>query len=188
MRIILILLSLSLSLSFNLNLYAFSVSYSGVKQAFKDYTSIYKHIVETKHIQGYKQNKRLLENVNTFILSIAINSLKYDIDPIIITSIIMKESSFRSKIIHKNSGAMGSMQVMPSVWVDKLISENIIEKESDLLNIYHGINAGCYVFKHYYDITQNKRKALARYFGVCSYSEIYTNKVMSVYLKLTDKI
>ena len=105
-------------------------------------------------------------------------SKQYDVDLKVLLALIRTESTFNPKAVSK-FGAKGSCQVMFSIWGDELISNNIIEKEDDLFDIYKGIEAGCYVLNHYYQKTGCIKLALARYFGICDYSKIYVDIVLN---------
>lgn len=83
---------------------------------------------------------------------------KYDIEPEIIASIIVVESSVRPHVISRG-GDYGLMQVRYKVHKDKVKTAN------DLLDPKTNIFIGTRIFKQYYEQKKTLRGALIRYSG-----------------------
>jgi len=129
------------------------------------------------YIKEFLEYRYVKTTVDKTSIIIYIISEKYNLDPMLITSMILHESSFNPKA-ESVMGAKGMMQVMWSVWSDKLIENNICKVESDLFNEVKNIDAGCFVLRHYIDIFGSVEIALQRYFGISSYSKIYSENIM----------
>ena len=139
--------------------------------------TIDKELIYNK-IKNFMQYRHKSEITAIWTDCIYLASKKWKLDYTLLISVIKHESSFNNKAI-SSVGAKGSMQVMWSVWGDKLIENNICEVESDLYDINKGIDAGCFVLKHYIEKYGDVEIGLQRYFGVCSYSSIYSSKILN---------
>ena len=88
---------------------------------------------------------------------------EYGISPILVASVIHRESNYRTKLT-SNVGAAGPMQVWAKWHTEKLKRNNITKK--DLYTIKHGIKIGCEVLTEYLRWEKGDfRAALYRYVG-----------------------
>ena len=112
------------------------------------------------------------------ILSAIISASKqYDINPLILYSIIYTESSFRWWLIHDipktkdKDPAIGLGGIRYSIWGDKLKLAGIIDVKSDLFEIEPNIHSIAYIYDHYRKqpllsgATSSDMSAMLRYFG-----------------------
>ena len=112
------------------------------------------------------------------ILSAIISASKqYDINPLILYSIIYTESSFRWWLIHDipktkdKNPAIGLGGIRYSIWGDQLKSAGIIDVKSDLFEIEPNIHSIAYIYDHYRKqpllsgATSSDMSAMLRYFG-----------------------
>ena len=112
------------------------------------------------------------------ILSTIISASKqYDINPLILYSIIYTESSFRWWLIHDipktkdKDPAIGLGGIRYSIWGDKLKLAGIIDVKSDLFEIEPNIHSIAYIYDHYRKqpllsgATSSDMSAMLRYFG-----------------------
>lgn len=90
-------------------------------------------------------------------------SKEYGISPILVASVIHRESNFRIKLT-SSVGAAGPMQVW-SKWHNEKLKRNNITKD-DLYSIEHGVKIGCEVLQEYIKWEKGDfRAALYRYVG-----------------------
>lgn len=90
-------------------------------------------------------------------------SLKYNLSPAFVASMIHRETNFNENAVSK-SNARGAMQVLYRYHKDKC--DKIGIKEKDLHSINHGINIGCQVIRQYLDWNDGDyRAALEKYVG-----------------------
>lgn len=122
--------------------------------------------------------------------SVYIAAEEYGISPDLFLAIIAVESSFNPNSI-SDKGAVGLMQVMPSVWETTLKEVRIIEETEDLKEVGNNIMAGGYIlctylkqgaklYKMEYDIV---KYAIFRYLGISKnekHNMDYYNKVLSI--------
>lgn len=114
----------------------------------------------------------------TRILSaITAASTRYDINPLILYSIIYTESTFRWWLIHDvpktkdKDSAIGLGGIRHSIWGDQLKSAGIIEVKSDLFEIEPNILSIAFVYDYYRKqpllsgTTSTDMSAMLRYFG-----------------------
>lgn len=112
------------------------------------------------------------------ILSTIITASKqYNINPLILYSIIYTESTFRWWLIHdipktKNKDpAIGLGGIRYSIWGDQLKSAGILDVKSDLFDIEPNIMSIAYIYDHYRSqpllsgATSADMSAMLRYFG-----------------------
>ena len=120
-------------------------------------------------------------------------SHKYDINPIIVYSLIHVESTFRWWLIHgtdkDKDRACGLGGIRYGIWGDQLKSEGIIETKSDLYLIEPNIRAIGYVYNHNRQLelksgsSHSDMSALIRYFGG-NYKEYFKridDKIISIF-------
>ena len=120
------------------------------------------------------------------ILSTIITASKqYNINPLILYSIIYTESSFRWWLIHDipktkdKDQAIGLGGIRYSIWGDQLKSAGILDVKSDLFDIEPNIMSIAYIYDHYRKqpllsgTTSSDMSAMLRYFGG-NYKEYFT--------------
>jgi len=90
------------------------------------------------YIEEFLDYRYVKSVVDRWTIIVYVISNKYQLDPMLILSVIKHESSF-NKDAESFMGAKGMMQVMFSVWGDKLIENGICEVEDDLFNEVEGI-------------------------------------------------
>lgn len=101
-------------------------------------------------------------------------SEKHGLDPDLTMAIIEVESMF-DPMAESSKGALGLMQVMPSVWSETYSISN----PSDLHDIAFNIDTGISILKHYLEKSEgNLSKALQKYHG--ANGGTYVNKIYSV--------
>lgn len=128
-------------------------------------------------------------DLDKYVNAIMAASAKYELHPMLIASIIMRESSFRpevkgSKLPTKNR-CIGSMQIHPVAQKSKLQKRNI--KPRDLYNIAINVDVGSEVLKEFlvrYD--WNVRKALLGYLGSTKQRLDYTDDIIRMYVMWTS--
>lgn len=95
------------------------------------------------------------------------------LDPWLVLAVIDGESNFRKYAI-SSAGALGLMQIMPSVWLDSLGA-----KGHNLFDEHTNIRFGCLILRHYLDMEGgNVSRALARYNGSLG-SDKYPNYIFA---------
>ncbi|MFQ6023218.1 MAG: lytic transglycosylase domain-containing protein [Acidiferrobacterales bacterium] len=72
---------------------------------------------------------------------------RYGVDPYLLLLLTRVESGFDAQA-KSNKGALGMMQIMPNVWLDRI---SFISTDKDLLDPYLNIHAGARVLRHYLD-------------------------------------
>ena len=104
-------------------------------------------------------------------------STQYDINPLILYSIIYTESSFRWWLIHDipktkdKDQAIGLGGIRYSIWGDQLKSAGILDVKSDLFDIEPNILSIAFIYDHYRKqpllsgATSADMSAMLRYFG-----------------------
>jgi len=127
-------------------------------------------------------------------------SRKYNINPLIIYSLIATESSFRfwikspTRLVMGYDGkrhydnARGLMSIIPSIWMKSLRKNNVISKASALYQIQPNIMAGSFILKEL--VKKNKGnaiKALEAYFGKSAYAKVYQHKIRAKIGSLIEK-
>lgn len=121
-------------------------------------------------------------------------SSRYNINPLIIYSIIYTESTFRWWLVHgipktkDKDQAIGLGGIRHSIWGDQLKSAGIISVKADLFDIEPNIFAIAFIYDHYRSqpllsgTTSADMSAMLRYFGG-NYKEYFTridNKISSM--------
>ena len=146
------------------------------------------------------QNQRQ-EILNSIIKS----SNEFNINPLVIYSLISVESSMRWWVVsptrtvmgsdkkkHK-SNAKGLMSVIWSIHGKALVDNNIIQKESELREINGNIRAGSFILSDMIKRYKGLNQGLRHYFGVSPYSKTYLRKIQRkigslVWFKMTPKV
>ena len=117
-----------------------------------------------------KHRDRILSAITTA-------SSRYNINPLILYSIIYTESTFRWWLIHDipktkdKDQAIGLGGIRHSIWGDQLKSAGIIDVKSDLFDIEPNILAIAFIYDHYRSqpllsgTTSADMSAMLRYFG-----------------------
>lgn len=143
--------------------------------------------IHTKLFDHY----RVQRDIRTPILDAVYEaSEEFGIAPDLLMSIIAVESSFNPNVV-SHKGAIGLMQVMPTVWGDKLKEYKIITEDADLYKINNNIMAGSYVLHTYLKQGSTKytnehaivKYALFRYFGIAQNYTVnsdYYHKILSI--------
>ncbi len=129
------------------------------------------------YIEEFLDYRYVKSVVDRWSIIVYVISNKYQLDPMLVTSLITRESSF-NPLAESYLGAKGFMQVMWVVWGDELTKKEICNTENDLYNEIKGIDAGCYILRHYID-KYGTRVALQRYFGISSYSYTYADLILN---------
>lgn len=116
-----------------------------------------------------------LSHRTVILTTIAEVSAKYDINPLILYSIIHVESTFRWWLIHgvdkDKDRACGLGGIRFGIWGDQLKTEGIIETKADLYLIEPNIRAIGYIYNHNRNLelksgsAHKDMSALIRYFG-----------------------
>jgi len=117
-----------------------------------------------------RQRSEMPDQVLSIIYDSAVTHTNRDL----ILAICLVESNFNPKV-KSHKGAIGLMGIMPSVWVEELKAEGIVNERRDLFLIPNNIASGVYVIEKYMRIHQSLEKALFRYVGGDS---AYVNKVL----------
>ena len=111
------------------------------------------------------------------LLAITTASSRYNINPLILYSIIYTESTFRWWLIHDvpktkdKDQAIGLGGIRYSIWGDQLKSAGILDVKSDLFEIEPNILAIAFIYDHYRSqpllsgATSADMSAMLRYFG-----------------------
>ena len=132
----------------------------------------------------------------TIIEAIQSASKQFDINPLILYSIIHVESSFRWWLVHATPNtkdkdpALGLGGIRHSIWGDQLKSANIIQVKADLFDISCNIHAIAYVYDQlrsdpmHKSATNRDMSALLKYFGGDFVS--YFNKINDKVVQLTQ--
>ncbi|MBR0252671.1 MAG: lytic transglycosylase domain-containing protein [Synergistaceae bacterium] len=104
-------------------------------------------------------NRKLtITQLNTMTDSVIVSGTKYKVSPLVIASIIVRESGARPNVISKG-GDYGLMQVRYKVHRDK------VKSAKALLNIETNIDIGTRIFADYYARRKTLYGALYRYSG-----------------------
>lgn len=126
--------------------------------------------LETYPHLSAKHRDRILSAITTA-------SSRYNINPLILYSIIYTESTFRWWLIHAipktkdKDPAIGLGGIRHSIWGDQLKSAGIIDVKSDLFDIEPNILAIAFIYDHYRSqpllsgTTSADMSAMLRYFG-----------------------
>ena len=126
--------------------------------------------LETYPHLSAKHRDRILSAITTA-------SSRYNINPLILYSIIYTESTFRWWLIHDipktkdKDQAIGLGGIRHSIWGDQLKSAGIIDVKSDLFDIEPNILAIAFIYDHYRSqpllsgTTSADMSAMLRYFG-----------------------
>jgi len=147
--------------------------------------------------KNIKKYKNISDNTRKEILNAIYKySEEYNINPVIIYSIIATESSFRFWIRHSpvvvtvngrriRTQAIGLGAVIWEWWGDKLQKENIAQVKSDLFKIDTNIHATCYIYNQLRNMPPVKGlnkddSAKLRYFGGGLKNKWYVNKINTV--------
>lgn len=94
--------------------------------------------------------------------AIQLYSNEYKLPPELVIHIIDRESRFRP-MVRSSAGAVGLMQIMVKVHGDKLKDMKI--KPEEAYHIDNNVKLGCWIFREYYDLTGDIKKALLKYVG-----------------------
>lgn len=104
-------------------------------------------------------NRKLtITQLNTMTDSVIVSGAKYKVSPLVIASIIVRESGARPNAISKG-GDYGLMQIRYKVHRDK------VKGAKDLLNIKTNVEIGTRIFAGYYARRKTLYGALYRYSG-----------------------
>ena len=106
-------------------------------------------------------------------------SVKWNLDPMILTSLIHHESRFNKHSVNSVTGAIGLTQILWKYHKNGLTSSfSTISKKDDLLDHKNSIYGGAWIYWCYKKSNNgNIRKALARY---CPGSKKYVNMVLDL--------
>ena len=143
----------------------------------------------------------LSKNQQVQILSAIKKASKtYNINPLVLYSLISVESSFRfwikspRRLVVGSDGkkhydnARGLMSIMPTIWLKELKTHKIISVASELYEIEPNIMAGSYILKVLRDRNKgNTIKALEAYFGKSNYAKTYQRKIRAKIGSLIEK-
>lgn len=131
-----------------------------VADSLKDYILLEKQL----HAIMKKSNEKLTKEQRREYAKYIIKYAKeFNLPPILIASIIHRESNFINKTT-SSVGAKGPMQVWSKHHKEKMKRHNL--KDSHLYTTQYGILVGCEVLKEYLDLEKgNYRAALYRYVG-----------------------
>lgn len=131
-----------------------------------------------------KQYTYLSSRAQKLIVSTIIEeAIRYDINPIIVYSLINIESNFRYWITHSNvvipvndkkvaTNAIGASGVVWELWGSKLIEAEIAETQSDLYDPVINIRASAFILADYMKLPllpstrSPEESAMLRYYGV----------------------
>lgn len=115
-------------------------------------------------------------DIKEAVIQAFITGKKYDIDPLLILSVIAVESSFNPKA-RSSAGAQGLMQVHTRVHTSKFKPFGGLKAAHD---IEAGIEVGTQILKEYIDKTGSLAKGLKYYVGAANHSSDkgYGNKVL----------
>ncbi|MBR0317210.1 MAG: lytic transglycosylase domain-containing protein [Synergistaceae bacterium] len=127
-----------------------------VLQARLSYGATQKETI-TNLFKHYNKNLTITQ-LNTMIDSVIVSGAKYKVSPLVIASIIVRESGAKTNAISKG-GDYGLMQVRYKVHRDK------VKSAKDLLNISTNIDIGTRIFAGYYARQKTLYSALYRYSG-----------------------
>ena len=134
-----------------------------------DTTDIIADLATYPHLSA-KHRDRILSAITTA-------SSRYNINPLILYSIIYTESTFRWWLIHDvpktkdKDPAIGLGGIRYSIWGDQLKSAGILDVKSDLFDIEPNIMSIAYIYDHYRSqpllsgTTSADMSAMLRYFG-----------------------
>ena len=124
----------------------------------------------------------------------------YNINPLIIYSLISVESSFRfyiqspKRLILNSEGkkqydrAIGLCSIIYSIWGKQLKKAKILSTKTELYEIEPNIISGSYIIKVLKDRYKgNTIKALEAYFGKSNYAKIYQKKIRAKIGSLIEK-
>lgn len=100
---------------------------------------------------------------------------KYDLPPIIIMAVMGVESQFNVNALSPK-GAIGLMQINPSVWLKPLAEAKIVNSQRELYDPVKNIEAGCFIIHQYLAKEKNLFKMLDSYLG--GSQEVYRSAVM----------
>lgn len=126
--------------------------------------------LETYPHLSVKHRDRILSAITTA-------SSRYNINPLILYSIIYTESTFRWWLIHDipktkdKDQAIGLGGIRHSIWGDQLKSAGILDVKSDLFEIEPNILSIAFIYDHYRSqpllsgATSADMSAMLRYFG-----------------------
>lgn len=95
-----------------------------------------------------------------YVKEISLASEVYDVDPVLIASVIKSESGFKEDAISKK-GAVGLMQLMPST--AEYLAEKISYGDFDLKNAVDNINLGTYYLSLLKDEFKDEKLVLCAY-------------------------
>ena len=131
-----------------------------------------------------KQYTYLSSRAQKLIVSTIVEeAIRYDINPIIIYSLINIESNFKYWITHSNvvipvndkkvaTSAIGATGVIWELWGPKLIEAGIAETQSDLYDPVINIRASAFILADYMKLPlllstrSSEESAMIRYYGV----------------------
>lgn len=156
-----------------------------------------KAILSEYLIERTKIKKDLSQEI---IKSVFYYSLRQDVDPIIIVSLIVVESKANPKAF-SSAGAMGLMQVLPSTAAYFSVKKKIIwEEPYDLTSIEDNVRLGTAYYKHLlFLFARQKKIALAAYnWGPnhiqdridrkAKLPQVYPGKVLKVEKEIKEKV
>jgi len=127
-------------------------------------------------------------------------SEKYNINPLVIYSLISVESSFRfyiqspKRLVVGSDGkkhydrAVGLCSIIFSIWGNSLRKAKILSTKTELYQIEPNIMAGSYILKVLRDRYKGDMiKALEAYFGKSNYAKVYQRKIRTKIGSLIEK-
>ncbi|MBR0075954.1 MAG: lytic transglycosylase domain-containing protein [Synergistaceae bacterium] len=127
-----------------------------ILQAKLSYGATQKEVI-TNLFKHYNKNLTITQ-LNTMTDSVIVSGTKYKVSPLVIASIIVRESGAKTNAISKG-GDYGLMQVRYKVHSDK------VKSAKDLFNIKTNIDIGTKIFAGYYARQKTLYGALYRYSG-----------------------
>ena len=122
------------------------------------------------------ENYRYIDDSDKTRIINAINtsSKKYDLNPLILYSILYNESRFKVGVKHKpvfikklnkSVQAQGLGGIVWEYWGDELIKNTSIKSKQDLSIIEYNIEASAFIIKTYINESDSLDKALSKYYG-----------------------
>ena len=136
------------------------------------------------------QYKMYPELSNLIYISVMRSSKEFNLDPVILYSIIIKESTFRP-FARSKKNCLGLTQVNPEIWLSELKVIGIVKNKYDLYNPIKNIRSGAYIFSKMIKMSKGDvKKALRRYFGLLRSGRRsgYDTKVLKIRTKYIEYV
>jgi hypothetical protein len=105
--------------------------------------------------------------------AILLYSARYKLPPRLMVHVMHRESRF-NPLAKSSKGAVGLMQIMVKAHKDKLEKMGI--KPEEAYHIANNVRLGCWIFRDYFDETNDVEKALLKYVG--GNHEKYVNDIL----------